>query len=382
MLRSLLLLGACCARSSRAYIALRVHHSRRRPLQHRGSALASTAAAADEAAFRADDDAFRADDDRLLLIDGSGVLYRSFYATQRAGLTRPSDGAPIGGVLGVANLLAEELLPALVAAARGGGGAPPRPRAAWVADRPEPTFRHEAFAAYKAQRASPPDALRAQFAPARAAVAAFGVPLLDAAGFEADDVIASVAHAARGAGAGGAPALRCEVLSADKDLWQLCAAPHVRVRSPVDKPPRALVGRARVRAKHGVEAAQLEDLLALCGDAVDNVPGVPGIGPKSAAKLLAHCGSLDAALGALDGDAASSAGPLPLRKGQLAALRAARDDGSLATSRALIALRTDAPLPCAPRDLVVEPLDLERILGFCDENGFEALRRRVLRVVN
>ena len=151
-------------------------------------------------------------------------------------------------------------------------------------------FRHRLYPAYKANREPPPEELRRQFAHCKALCAALGLPVLAHHDYEADDLIGSALAAGRAAG------LRGLVLSADKDLSQLLAGEDEQW----DMPRQQRWGVDQVKGRYGVHAHQIADYLALCGDAVDNIPGVTGIGAKSAAVLLAHFGSLDALLERLD----------------------------------------------------------------------------------
>jgi DNA polymerase-1 len=189
-------------------------------------------------------------------------------------------------------------------------------------------FRHAVYPAYKAQRPPTPPELSPQFALARAATSAMGLPTAQQAGVEADDVIASYAHAAYTHG----HAVR--IVSVDKDLMQLITHTPQASIALYHPMQRRIIDARAVEEKFGVPPAQLRDLLALMGDASDNVPGVPGIGPKKAAMLLQTHGNMDALYDALP--------RLPHSK-QHATLLEHREQAFL--SRTLVTLRTDLPLP-------------------------------------
>lgn len=205
---------------------------------------------------------------RLVLVDGSSYLYRAFHALPPLSSSR---GEPTGAVLGVLNMLHRLLrdeAPQLVAV---------------VLDAPGRTFRDELFADYKAHRPPMPDELRAQVAPLIEAVQASGLPLLRIEGVEADDVIGTLA---RRAAAQGIDTL---ISSGDKDMAQL-VGPRITV---VDTMAGKTYDRDGVIARFDVTPEQIIDYLALVGDSSDNIPGVPKVGPKTAARWLKEYGSLD-----------------------------------------------------------------------------------------
>jgi DNA polymerase-1 len=211
---------------------------------------------------------------RLTLIDGSGYLYRAFHALPP--LANRS-GEPTGALYGVFNMLRVTLKehPTHVA---------------FLADAPGPTFRDELFADYKAQRAPMPDDLRGQVEPMLKLVAALGFPILRVDGVEADDVIGTLARQATADG------FDVVVSTGDKDLAQLVDA-HVTL---VNTMTSSTLDPDGVVQKFGVRADQIIDYLALVGDAIDNIPGVPKCGPKTAAKWLNEYGSLDALIANAD----------------------------------------------------------------------------------
>jgi DNA polymerase-1 len=216
--------------------------------------------------------------ERLFLLDGTALLYRAFFAMQRMALTNPA-GEPTGAVFGFANTLqfiATQEKPDYLAV---------------VLDPPGPTFRHLQFPQYKANRAEMPEELRAQIPRIRELVEAWPCALVVMDGVEADDVIGSFAVQFAG------PDLEVVAVTGDKDFYQLLG-PHVRILNPgrggASAVEAQVLGPDDIPAKFGVtEPHQVVDVLALMGDTSDNVPGVPGIGPKTAGKLIADFGSLD-----------------------------------------------------------------------------------------
>ena len=256
--------------------------------------------------------------ERLFLLDGSQLAYRAFFALQQAGLSN-SRGEPTSAVLGFANtmhLIVREEHPDYIAV---------------VFDAPGPTFRHDAYTEYKATRHAMPDDLRLQMPWIREFVKAWPCALIEVPGVEADDVIGS--YAAQVAG----PDLEVVMVTGDKDFYQLlgdhvrilnpgrggAAAVEARLISPDDLPERFSINEAR----------QVVDVLALMGDSSDNVPGVPGVGPKTAGKLIAQHGSLEGVYAHLD--ALQPALRDKLREHREGVFRA----------RELVTVRTDLDLP-------------------------------------
>lgn len=211
--------------------------------------------------------------DHLYLIDGSGYIFRAYHALPP--LTRKSDGLPVGAVQGFCNML-WKLLKDMKAAEK-------PTHLAVIFDKSAKTFRNAIYPEYKAQRPEPPADLRPQFSLIRHATRAFNVACIEQDDFEADDLIATYARMASEAGA------TCRIVSSDKDLMQL-------VRDGIklyDTMKEKEIGEPEVFEKFGVRPEQVIDVQALCGDAIDNVPGVPGIGEKSAGPIVAELGSLE-----------------------------------------------------------------------------------------
>ena len=260
---------------------------------------------------------------QLYLIDTMGYIFRAFHALPPLSNAR---GLPTQAVLGVVNMvrkLAQEAQPAALAA---------------VFDLAGPTFRDQRFAAYKATRAAMPETLAPQLPYIRRALEALRVPILEFAGYEADDVIATLAR--RAAAAGG----RVVVVSSDKDLLQL-----VDDRILVFNPGQNLVlDAAQVEAKLGVRPSQVADYLALRGDSVDNIPGAPGIGEKGAQQLIARFGSVEQAL-----DHAAEVE----RKSYREALQNFREQ--ILLSKELATLHSEVPVPYTPEAWQRQEPDLE-----------------------
>src|ERR1700694_3626939 len=214
--------------------------------------------------------------DHVFLVDGSGYIFRAYHALPP--LTRKSDGLQINAVLGFCNMLWKLLMEMKP---------DEKPtHLAVVFDKSEKTFRTEMYADYKANRDAPPDDLIPQFPLIREAVRAFDIPCLEQAGFEADDLIATYTRLAREAKA------TTTIVSSDKDLMQLVGDKVVMYDTMKDKK----IGRAEVIEKFGVPPEKVIEVQSLIGDSSDNVPGVPGIGVKTAAQLIGEYGDLETLL--------------------------------------------------------------------------------------
>ena len=217
--------------------------------------------------------------DHLFLVDGSGYIFRAYHALPP--LNRKSDGLPIGAVLGFCNMVWK-----LIQDARNTDVGVVPTHFAVIFDYSSKTFRNELYAEYKANRSAPPEDLIPQFGLIRQATKAFNLPCIEMDGFEADDLIATYARLACEAGGD------TTIISSDKDLMQLVGA----TVSMYDPMKDRQIGIPEVIEKWGVPPEKMIDLQALTGDSVDNVPGVPGIGPKTAAQLLEQFGDLDTLL--------------------------------------------------------------------------------------
>jgi DNA polymerase I len=215
--------------------------------------------------------------DHLYLVDGSGFIFRAYHALPP--LSRKSDGLPTGAVSGFCNML-WKLLEDTKA-----GDKPSH--LAVIFDAGRMSFRNEFYSEYKAHRPDPPDDLIPQFPLTREATRAFGVCAVEKAGYEADDLIATYARLAHEAGA------KVTIVSSDKDLMQLVRDGSVEM---LDTVKNKRIGTAEVIERFGVPPAKVVDVQALAGDSVDNVPGIPGIGVKTAAKLIGEYGDLETLL--------------------------------------------------------------------------------------
>src|SRR5215468_2154874 len=214
--------------------------------------------------------------DHVFLVDGSGYIFRAYHALPP--LTRKSDGLQLNAVLGFCNML-WKLLRDMKPEER-------PTHLAVVFDKSEKTFRTELYPQYKAHRPDPPDDLIPQFALIREAVHAFDIPCVEQGGFEADDLIATYARQASEVGA------TVTIVASDKDLMQLIDDRVVMYDTMKDR----RIGRAEVIEKFGVPPEKVIDVQSLIGDSTDNVPGVPGIGVKTAAQLISEYGDLETLL--------------------------------------------------------------------------------------
>ncbi len=273
----------------------------------------------------------------LVLIDGSSYLYRAFHALPP--LTNPA-GEPTGALFGVVNMLRATL------------NAKPD-YAAFVQDASGPTFRDALYAEYKANRAPMPEDLVAQVEPMLKIVRALGLPILRVEGVEADDVIGTLARRAAAEG------IDVTISTGDKDFAQL-VGPHVTL---VNTMSGSVLDRAVVIEKFGVPPERVIDLLALMGDSIDNIPGVPKCGPKTAAKWISQYGDLDGVIahaeevgGKIGENLRSVLAQLPL-------------------SRQLATIKTDCELKVGPTDLALRPRDVDALRELYTRYAFvQALR--------
>lgn len=294
--------------------------------------------------------------DHVFLVDGSAYIFRAYHALPP--LTRKSDGLPCGAVAGFCNMLWK-----LVCEARDEKNAKLAvpTHFAVVFDYSSQTFRKEIYPEYKANRSAPPEDLIPQFALIRAATRAFNLPCLETQGYEADDIIATLARAAEKQGA------QTTIISGDKDLMQL-VSPQIRL---YDSMKDKETGIAEVEEKWGVPPEKMVDFQALVGDATDNVPGVAGIGPKTAAELLGRFGSLDNVL--------ARAGEISQKKRRETLIEQA-DQARL--SRRLVELDTQAPVGAKLDDLTLLPPEGVKLVRFLKAMEFNSLTRRVAQALD
>ena len=284
---------------------------------------------------------------RLYLVDGSGFIFRAFHALPP--LTRKSDGVPIGAVSGFCNMIWKLLVDMKTSAE-----APTH--LAVIFDHSEKTFRNKLYDKYKAHRPPPPEDLVPQFPLVREATLAFGVPAIELPGYEADDLIAAYACKVRDMGG------EVVIVSSDKDLMQL-VGPRVFM---FDAMKNVRIGIEQVAEKFGVTPDKVVDVQALCGDSVDNVPGAPGIGVKTASALINEYGDLDTLL--------ARAGEIKQDKRRQTLIDFA---DQIRLSRQLVQLDCDTPLPQALEALVVDDPDPAVLAAFLEKMEFRTLARRI-----
>jgi 5'-3' exonuclease len=273
----------------------------------------------------------------LILVDGSSSLYRAFFALPPLS---NSKGTPTHATLGFTSMLLKLLREE-------------EPDAVAVAfDGPGPTTRHQEFAAYKAQRPDMPETLVQQIPYVQRVLEAMRVPVLMMPAEEADDILGSVAVRAAAEG------YRVTLVSGDKDLLQVVSE-RIAVR---DTMKERRWGPAEVRDRYGISPTQFPDLLALMGDSIDNIPGIPGVGEKTARDLLQRFGTLEAVL-----ERAAEVPRLKLRD----ALQAHAEQARL--SRRLATLRTDLATPWAAVDLSRKAPDTTVLLDLFRELEFVRL---------
>lgn len=282
----------------------------------------------------------------LYLIDGSGFIFRAYHALPP--MSR-DDGTPVNAVLGFCNMLFKMLKDL-------DDGARPS-HLACIFDRARKTFRNEIYADYKAHRPPAPDDLIPQFPLISDAVTAFNVPAIDAEGFEADDIIATYARRAEARG------FQVTIVSSDKDLMQLVGD---RI-TMFDSMKNRYIGPDQVVEKFGVGPDKVIEIQALAGDSSDNVPGVPGIGVKTAAQLITEYGDLDSLL------ARAAEIKQPRRRENLMEF-----SDMARISRQLVTLDTHVPDLPDIETLTVKGIDAEMVLPFLEEQGFRSLTVKLL----
>lgn len=277
----------------------------------------------------------------LYLIDGSGFIFRAFHALPP--MTR-SDGTPVNAVYGFCAML-HKLHQDMQAS-----------HAAVIFDAARRTFRNDLYPAYKANRAETPEELKPQFAIVKEAARAFGFPSIESSGFEADDLIAAYAAAARAKG------WLVTVVSSDKDLMQLMKD-GVSLFDPLKNKPLLA---ADVQEKFGVPPEQVIDVQALAGDSSDNIPGAPGIGVKTAAQLISEFGTLEALL--------QRAGEIKQPKRRETLQNFAEQ---IRLSKKLVTLDDKAPLPTPLEKLLVHEDGQTNLKTFLEAQGFRSLIARL-----
>ncbi|MFX0542119.1 DNA polymerase I [Roseovarius sp. S4756] len=282
----------------------------------------------------------------LHLIDGSAFIFRAYHALPP--LTRKSDGLPIGAVSGFCNMLQRYV--------EGNNGSDAPTHVAVIFDKGSHTFRNELYSDYKANREAMPEDLRPQIPLTRRATEAFNIACKEVEGYEADDIIGTLSVQAREAGG------RVTIISSDKDLMQLVGG-GVEM---LDAMKNRLIDVEGVEEKFGVGPDRVVDVQALAGDSVDNVPGAPGIGIKTAALLINEYGDLDTLL------ARAEEIKQPKRRQTLI-----DHADQIRLSRQLVQLDCNTPLDFGLDDLEVRDPDPEVLLGFLAEMEFRTLTKRI-----
>ncbi|WP_430401439.1 DNA polymerase I [Hyphomonas sp.] len=285
-------------------------------------------------------------DSHLYLVDASAYIFRAFHALPP--LTRASDGLPIGAVSGFCNMLFK-----LLEEVKG----PQRPtHFACIFDASSHTFRNEMYDLYKANRSEPPEELRPQFPLVRRAAIAFAAHALELEGYEADDLIATYARQAEAKGA------RVTIVSSDKDLMQLVSDRVVMLDTMKNK----TMGIDAVFEKFGVAPDRVVDVQSLAGDSVDNVPGAPGIGIKTAAQLINEYGDVETLL--------ERAGEIKQPKRRESLIENA---DQVRLSKQLVMLKDDVPVTLELEGLAVADPDPDTLIAFLEEMEFRTITRRV-----
>ena len=285
----------------------------------------------------------------LFLIDGSGYIFRAYYALPP--LTRKSDGLPVGAVSGFCNMLYSFL-----EKAKSGNSMDTPTHLAVIFDSARKNFRNDIYKDYKGNRSDAPDDLVPQFDYIRKAVKAFNLPSIELLNYEADDLIATYKSEAK------KKKIKLTIVSSDKDLMQLVDSETFMLDTMKDRH----IGINEVKEKFGVLPDKVIDVQSLAGDSVDNIPGVPGIGIKTAAELINQFGSLDKLL--------EKAETIKQPKRRQALLE--NKDKAL-ISRKLVTLKNDVPVKETIDDFVLKSLDKEKIFNFLDEMEFSKIKKRI-----
>src|ERR687895_361047 len=283
-------------------------------------------------------------DAELFLVDGNNLAYRAFFALPEE--LQTTEGQPTNALLGFTNMLFKLL-------------SEYAPRGVAVAWDTSPVHRTEISAEYKSERRPMPDLLREQFPHFRPIVEAFGYQNLEFEGWEADDVIATLATQADEAG------IKTCVVSTDRDAFQLVSENVSLMMTPRGVADVHVYTPERVELRYGIRPDQVPDFIGLKGDTSDNIPGVPGIGDKTAGQLLAQYGSLDGVLEHVDELSPARA-------------RAIREHAEQArAARELARMRRDLPVECDPGELVLAPPDRSQLREIFRRFEFRNLLNRI-----
>ena len=288
--------------------------------------------------------------DHFYLIDGSGYIFRAYYALPP--LSRKSDGLPTGAVSGFCSMLFK-----LLEDVRSDDSKHKPTHFAVIFDSARKNFRNDIYSEYKANRAEAPDDLAPQFEYIRKSVKAFNLPSIELLNYEADDLIATYAKQITEAGA------KVTIISSDKDLMQLVSN-KVRLFDPMKS---RVIGEKEVIEKFGVKPDQVIDVQSLAGDSSDNVPGVPGIGIKTAAELINKYKNLEKLL--------SKASEITQNK-RRETLIANKDKALL--SKQLVTLKDDVPVKNDPKEFLIKDIDKDKLYEFLREMEFNRLLSQVI----
>ncbi|MBL6857403.1 MAG: DNA polymerase I [Pelagibacteraceae bacterium] len=283
--------------------------------------------------------------DHFYLIDGSGYIFRAYYALPP--LSRKSDGLPTGAVSGFCSMLFK-----LLEDSRSDDSIQKPTHFAVIFDSAKKNFRNDIYSDYKANRTEAPEDLAPQFEYIRKAVKAFNLPSIELINYEADDLIATYAKQIIDAGA------KVTVISSDKDLMQL-VSDKIRLYDPMKN---KVLGKKEVFEKFGVKPNQVIDVQSLAGDSSDNIPGVPGIGIKTAAELINKYNNLDVLLKNIE--------KIPQTK-RRETLLTNKDKAIL--SRQLVTLKEDVPVKDTPESFIMKPVDKNKLYDFLREMEFNRL---------
>ena len=283
--------------------------------------------------------------DHFYLIDGSGYIFRAYYALPP--LSRKSDGLPTGAVSGFCSMLFK-----LLEDSRADDSIHKPTHFAVIFDSARKNFRNDIYSEYKANRAEAPDDLAPQFEYIRKSVKAFNLPSIELLNYEADDLIATYAKKITDAGA------KVTVISSDKDLMQL-VSDKIRLYDPMKN---KVIGEKEVLEKFGVKPSQVIDVQSLAGDSSDNIPGVPGIGVKTAAELINKYKNLDTLL--------KKASEIPQNKRRETLLE---NKEKAQLSRQLVTLKVDVPVKEDPSSFIFKNVNKENLFSFLREMEFNRL---------
>ena len=283
--------------------------------------------------------------DHFYLVDGSGYIFRAYYALPP--LSRKSDGLPTGAVSGFSNMLFK-----LLEDSRSDDSENKPTHFAVIFDSARKNFRNEIYKDYKANRSDPPDDLAPQFEYIRKAVEAFNVPCIEQLNYEADDLIATYAKQIINMGA------KVTVISSDKDLMQLVSK-NIRLYDPMKS---KVIGEKEVNEKFGVKPTQVIDVQSLAGDSSDNIPGVPGIGIKTAAELINKYKNLETLL--------KKAEEIPQKKRKQTIIE---NKNSALISKKLVTLKDDVPVKDKIDNFIIKEIKKDKLYSFLREMEFNRL---------